>query len=198
MSRPIPVEIVPSHLHLSAEHQAVLFGSGQAATVAQALSQSGQFAYAESLQVFGKLKRSLTLRVLGPVRAVTQVELTPTEAAMLGLSAREARSGDLSAAETCRLVGPMGEVTALASVIVPQAHLHCSDTEAASLHLCHGAVISVDVLGDVPVVIADVIVRVHPSYRLRLHLHADLAREHWLTGVVHARVRDKTPDHKNF
>ncbi len=190
MSRPIPVEIIPSHIHLSAEHQAVLFGAGTASTVAQTLAQTGQFAYAESLQVFGKLKRSLTLRVLGPVRASTQVELTPTEALMLGLSVVEARSGDLRAAETCKLVGPAGEVMAEASVIVPQAHLHCSDTEAASLHVSNGQVVEIELLGEQPVVLTGVVVRVHPSYRLRLHIHPDVAREYWITGVVHGKVRE--------
>ncbi len=189
MSRPIPIEIVPSHIHLSEEHQAKLFGAGTASTITHALAQSGQFAYAQSLEVFGKLKRSITLRVLGPHRKFTQVELTPTEAAVLGLNAPIARSGDVSMAATCRLVGPAGEVTAEASVIIPQAHLHCSDTEAASLHLTNGKLVEVEIIGDQPAVLSNVTVRVHPSYRLRLHIHPDIAREYWISGVVHGKLR---------
>lgn len=190
MSRPIPIEIVPSHIHLSEEHQAKLFGVGQASTITHALAQSGQFAYAQSLEVFGKLKRSITLRVLGPHRKFTQVELTPTEAAVLGLNAPVARSGDVSMAATCRLVGPAGEVTAEASVIIPQAHLHCSDTEAASLHLTNGKLVEVEIIGDQPAILSNVIVRVHPSYRLRLHIHPDIAREYWISGVVHGKIKN--------
>jgi putative phosphotransacetylase len=189
MSRPIPIEIVPSHIHLSEEHQVVLFGVGMASTITHTLAQSGQFAYAQSLEVFGKLKRSITLRVLGPYRQNTQVELTPTEAALLGLNALVARSGDASRAATCRLVGPAGEVMAEASVIIPQAHLHCSDTEAASLHLTNGKIVEVEIIGDQPVILTNIIVRVHPSYRLRLHIHPDIAREYWISGVVHGKLR---------
>lgn len=189
MSRPIPVEIVPSHIHLSEEHQAKLFGAGQASTITHALAQSGQFAYAQSLQIFGKLKRSITLRVLGPHRKLTQVELTPTEAAVLGINAPVARSGDVSQAANCRLVGPAGEVMVEAGVIIPQAHLHCSDIEAASLHVTNGKIVEVELIGEHPAILANVIVRVHPSYRLRLHIHPDIAREYWISGVVHGKLR---------
>lgn len=189
MSRPIPVEIVPSHVHLSEEHFAVLFGAGHAATIVENLSQTGQFAYRESVEVFGKLKRSVVLRVLGPGRRATQVELTPTEAQLLGLAAPLTRSGETAHAADCRLVGPAGETLVPASVIVPKPHLHCSDVEAASLHVANGKMVSIEVIGDNPYVLDDVAVRVHPSYRLRLHVHPDLAREHWMTGVVHARIR---------
>ncbi|MBI1908053.1 propanediol utilization protein [Candidatus Uhrbacteria bacterium] len=191
MSRPIPVEIIPSHVHLSEAHHAALFGPTHAATIVENLSQTGQFAYAERVEVYGRLKRSVPLRVLGPCRRTTQVELTPTEAQLLGLTPPVARSGDMSEAVGCRLVGPHGEVEADAVVIIPKPHLHCSDTEAASLHVVNGKTVSVEVLGDNPYVLDDVVVRVHPSYRLRLHVHPDIARTHWMTGVVHARIRDK-------
>lgn len=190
MSRPISVEIVPSHVHLSEADQVTLFGAEHAATIRDNLSQTGQFAYAESVEIFGRLKRSLTLRVLGPCRRQTQVEITPTEAHMLGIPAAVAKSGDLSQAAACRIVGPAGEVRVSAAVIVPQAHLHCSDIEAASLHVTNGKIVSMEVLGDNPYSIENVVVRVHPSYRVRLHVHADIARAHWMTAVVHARIRD--------
>ncbi len=190
MSRPIAVEIIPSHVHLSHDDMATLFGPGFAATLTHGLSQTGQHAYAETVEVMGRLKRSLRLRVLGPARRATQVELTPTEAQLLGIAAVVARSGDLSQAGDCRLTGPAGSLNAPASVIVPRAHLHCSDTEAEALHVKNGAIVTVEIVGDEPALLEDVVVRVHPTYRLRLHLHPDLARDFWLTNVVHARLRD--------
>lgn len=190
MSRPIPVEIIPSHVHLSEADQSVLFGDAFAATVAGNLSQGGQVAYAEMVEVRGTLKRSIDLRVLGPCRKETQVELTPTEAQLLGLAAPVAKSGDHTRAAHCTLVGPQGTVTARASVIVPQAHIHCSDAEAEQFHLHNGKVVTVDLDLDRPCTLTDVVVRVHPTYRLRLHIHPDIAREHWLTGVVHGRIRE--------
>lgn len=190
MARPIPVEIVPSHVHLSEADHLSLFGVGHAGTVDRPLSQHGQFAYSESVEVFGRLKRGLELRILGPFRKLTQVELTPTEAALLGISAPIARSGELTKAGNCRLSGPAGEIKVEAAVIIPRPHLHVSDTEAKALRLENGKEVSVDLLGDNARLLEGVVVRVHPSYQLRLHLHPDLARDLWLTGVVHARLRE--------
>ena len=190
MSRPIPVEIVPSHVHLSESDHAVLFGAGHAGTVAEPLSQNGQFAYLETVDVFGRLKRSLALRVLGPHRKTSQVEVTPTEAEFLGLEPIEARSGDLRGARPCRLKGPAGEVSLDAAVIVPRSHIHLSDHEAKALRLKNGDEASIDILGDRPRTIDNVVVRVHPTYRARLHIHADLARDAWIAGVHHVRIRE--------
>lgn len=190
MSRPIPVEVMSSHVHLSETHHRVLFGDGHMGTVRQPLSQTGQFAYEETVVVVGENGRRLTLRILGPHRKATQVELTPIEAVFLGIDAPQARSGDLSAAATCTLETEHGSISAPASVIVPAMHLHFSDTEAEVLRLENGARVRVDVVGDVVKVIEDVIVRVHPTYRARLHIHADDARDLWLQGGAHVRVRD--------
>ena len=190
MSRPIPIEIIPSHVHLSEADQAALFGDAFAATVAENLSQGGQCAYAETVDVTGKLKRSVSLRILGPCRAATQVELTPTEAQLLGVNAPVAKSGDHTAAADCTLAGPEGMVSAKAVVIVPQTHIHCSDAEAAQLRVHNGKVVTVDLDTDRPCTLTDVVVRVHPTYRLRLHIHQDTARELWLTGSVHGRIRE--------
>lgn len=188
MSRPIPVEVIPSHVHLSEDDQATLFGGAFASTIAENLSQSGQYAYSETLDVSGRLKRSLRVRVLGPCRRDTQVELTPTEAQLLGIDAPVAKSGDHSDAGSCTLRGPEGTVTARA--VVPQPHLHCSDVEAAQLHVHNGKIITIDFDLDRPCTLTDVVVRVHPTYHLRLHIHQDIARDYWLTGVVHGRIRE--------
>lgn len=190
MSRPIPIEIIPSHVHLSEADQSALFGVAFAATIAENLSQGGQCAYAETVDVSGKLKRSVSLRILGPCRAETQVELTPTEAQLLGVDAPVAKSGDHAAAGNCTLTGPEGTVSAKAVVIVPQTHIHCSDVEAAQINVHNGKVVTVDLDMDRPCTLTDVVVRVHPTYRLRLHIHPDVARELWLTGSVHGRIRE--------
>lgn len=190
MSRPIPVEIVPSHLHLSEADHVALFGAGHALTVTHTLSQNGQFAYEEAVEVFGRLKRGLTLRVLGPHRKTSQVEVTPTEAEFLGLDVVLSKSGDLRQAAPCRLKGSAGEISLDAAVIVPRPHLHLSDLEAKTLRLANGAEVSVDVIGDHPRTLEGVVVRVHPTYRARLHIHADIARSEWLSGVHHVRVRE--------
>lgn len=190
MSRPIQVEIVPSHVHLSAAHHAELFGVGHSGTISVNLSQHGQYAYAETVEVLGKKAKGISLKVLGPYRKDTQVELTPTEAESLGIKVIQARSGDLSQAVKCRIRGPQGIIEAPASVIIPQPHLHASDADAKALRITHGEVVTMELLGDTRRILEDVVVRVHPTYKLRLHVHPDLARAYWMTGVLHARLRD--------
>ncbi|MEK7632286.1 MAG: PduL/EutD family phosphate acyltransferase [Patescibacteria group bacterium] len=194
MSRPIPVEVVPSHVHLSESHHRILFGDGHMGTVRHELSQTGQFAYEEMVEVIGEGKgqngQGITLRVLGPHRKSTQVELTPTEARLLGIDAPLAKSGDLALARSCTLRTAHGTIETTASVIVPKCHLHLSDTEASSLRLMNGASVRVDVVGDATRVIENVVVRVHPTYRARLHIHSDVARDMWLHSGSHIRVRD--------
>lgn len=182
----IPVEVVPSHIHLSAEDYAALFGDTPS-TVAHRISQQGQHATDVSVEVRGRLlKRALLVRYLGPERMHTQVELTPTEAKYLGIEAPVAKSGMLTGAGDCTLVGPAGKIVSRASVIVPRAHVHCSPDEAAVLRLEHGQEVSMELHLDTPRILEGVIVRVHPSYTLRLHIHADIAREHWIMGPLYA------------
>jgi putative phosphotransacetylase len=190
MSRPIPVEVVPSHVHLSEAHHRILFGERHSGTVHQELSQAGQFAYAETVDVIGPNGEAVALRVLGPSRKATQVELTPTEAAFLGLNAVEAPSGDLRLAVDCVLKTPYATIDASKSVIIPRAHVHLSDAEAQALRLEHGATVRVDVVGEGVQMIERVLVRVHPTYRARMHVHADGARALWLNAGTHIRIRD--------
>ncbi|MFH1632118.1 MAG: PduL/EutD family phosphate acyltransferase [bacterium] len=188
--RPIPVDIIPSHIYLSQEDQAALFGIGHPMTIIEERTQAGQFVYEETVEVFGKLKRSLRLRVLGPNWERSVVEITPTEAMFLGLTPIAAKTGDLSGAEPCRLVGPEGEVKIASAVTAPRPHLLCSPEEAADMHISNGQTISVDLISDQPKMIENIIVRVHPTFRLRIELHQDYARDFWITRPVHARVRD--------
>jgi propanediol utilization protein len=184
----IPIEVIPSHIHLSTADYAVLFGD-QTSTVAHRLSQQGQHASDMSVEVRGKLlKRAVVVRYVGPERKETQVELTPTEAKYLGIEAPVARSGELAEAGECTLIGLNGKLQRKAAVIIPRPHLHCSPDEASVLRLSHGQEVSVELHLDVPRMLEGVVVRVHPSYTLRLHIHADIAREHWIAGPTYASL----------
>ena len=190
MSRPIPIDIIPSHVYLSAADQATLFGKGTPMTISGELSQGGQYVYDEVVEVFGKLKRSLTIRVLGPDWEQSFAELTPTEVAFLGLRAPIAKTGDLEGAAACRLVGPEGEVELARGVITPRPHLLCSPEEAAGAHLSNGAEADVEISSSRPQLLEKVIVRVHPAFKWRLEIHQDDARRLWLTRSTHARLRE--------
>ena len=103
------VETSARHLHLSQEHLEILFGKGHELTVKKMLSQPGQFACEEKVQVIGP-KSSLKMSVLGPVRKDTQVEVSLTDARAIGVTAPIRESGDIAGSGACKLVGPAGEV----------------------------------------------------------------------------------------
>ncbi|MBU1126576.1 phosphate propanoyltransferase, partial [Patescibacteria group bacterium] len=118
--RPIPVDVIPSHIYLSQEDQATLFGIGRPMTIFKEHSQAGQLVYEETLEVQGGLKRVLQLRIMGPNWEQSQVYLTPTEAIYLGLKLQdESRAGDLSQAAACTLFGPKDKVFLKNGAIIP-------------------------------------------------------------------------------
>ncbi|MDP2631473.1 MAG: PduL/EutD family phosphate acyltransferase [Candidatus Uhrbacteria bacterium] len=190
MSKPIPVDVIPSHVYLSQADQAVLFGVGHPMTIAQERSQAGQYVYEESVEILGKLKRSLNLRVLGPNWENSIVEVTSTEAVFLGLNAPIAKTGDTTLSAPCKLVGPDGEVDLKNAVSIPFAHLMCSPDEADSMNIRNGQKVAVDIIGEKTRILEDILVRVHPTFRLRLEINQDTARDMWITRPTHARLRD--------
>ena len=128
------VETSARHLHLSQEHLEILFGKGHELTVKKMLSQPGQFACEEKVQVIGP-KSSLKMSVLGPVRKDTQVEVSLTDARAIGVTAPIRESGDIAGSGACKLVGPAGEVELTEGVIAAKRHVHMTpeDAEAAGI-----------------------------------------------------------------
>ena len=124
------VEISARHLHLSQEHLDILFGAGHQLTSKKALSQPGQFACEEKVEVVGS-KGSLKMSVLGPVRPATQVEISLTDARSIGVKAPIRESGDIAGSGACKMVGPCGEVELSEGVIAAKRHIHmtCADAE---------------------------------------------------------------------
>ncbi len=175
MDRKVLVETSARHLHLSQEHLEILFGKGHELTVKKMLSQPGQFAAEEKVQVIGP-KGSLKMSVLGPVRKETQVEVSLTDARSLGVQPPIRESGDLEGSAPCKLVGPEGEVELTQGVIAAKRHLHCTPEDAAEIGLKDKDIISLKI--DSPersLVFGDVVVRVSASYATAVHIDTDEA-----------------------
>ncbi|MFA6522175.1 MAG: PduL/EutD family phosphate acyltransferase [Patescibacteria group bacterium] len=189
MSRPIPIDVVPSHVYLSAEDQATLFGIGHPMTIHAPHTQSGQLVYEETVEVLGTHKRSLHLRVMGPNWKESHIELTALEADYLGIDAPESPSGDLLMAGSCTLRGPHGELKLAHGAIIPTAHLFCSPDEAQSLGIHQGETIAIETVEEPGQTIEGVTVRVHPTYRLRVEIREDVASRLWISRSAHARLR---------
>ena len=175
MDRKVLVETSARHLHLSQEHLEILFGKGHELTVKKMLSQPGQFAAEEKVQVIGP-KGSLKMSVLGPVRKETQVEVSLTDARSLGVTPPIRESGDLEGSAPCKLVGPEGEVELAQGVIAAKRHLHCTPEDAAEMGLKDKDIIRLQI--DSPersLVFGDVVVRVSASYATAVHIDTDEA-----------------------
>jgi propanediol utilization protein len=183
----IPVIVQKRHVHLSKEHKNELFGDDYEMTPLHDLGHEGQIVYRETVDVIGDEGEIEQVRVLGPCRDETQVELSPTDAFTLGLNVPMRASGDLSRAAICGLRGPDGEIERVSAAIVPIRHLHCSDEVAEKLDVKQHDVVDLAPVGREEATIDNVLVRVHPSFSLEFHLTTDEAAHFWLeTGsAVH-------------
>jgi acetate kinase len=171
---PIPVEISAHHVHLSQEHVEALFGAGHQLTREADLSQPGQFACQEKVTLIGPKGRVERVRVLGPARKTTQVEIAMTEQFRLGIHPPIRESGDVDGTPGVTLEGTVGSVTVDQGVICALRHIHMSPEDALRFGLKDKNRVQVRVDGgDRELIFGDVLVRVNASFKLAMHLDTD-------------------------
>jgi putative phosphotransacetylase len=176
MSRPertIPVALSARHVHLSREHVEALFGRGRRLTPQSELSQPGQFAARETVEVVGPRRSIPGVRVLGPARPATQVELSFTDGVVLGLNLPVRLSGDVAGSPGVHLLGPRGAVKLTEGCIVAARHVHASPPDAERLGLQDRQKVYARVPGSRGLVFDEVVVRVSPDFRTEMHLDTD-------------------------
>lgn len=178
----VPAGVSARHVHLSREDLDRLFGLGCALHACKALSQPGQFAAQERVTVSGPRGELANVRVLGPVRGQTQVELTFSEAKKLGIPGQIRMSGDVDGTPGCTLKGPAGQLVIPQGVIVPARHLHLSPQQAACFGLKDGQAVSLRMGGQRGGVLDQVICRVGEGHDLEVHLDTDEANALCVTG----------------
>ena len=174
-SRPVNVSTSAHHVHLSQEHFEILFGAGQVMTPRSELSQPGQFAAIQTVNLIGLKGRIERVRILGPIRKESQVEISRTEQFKLGIEAPIRDSGDIEGTPGITLEGDNGSLKLSKGVICAKRHIHMSPTEALGLGLRDKDVVMVKVKGVRELIFGDVLVRVHPDYRMDMHLDTDEA-----------------------
>lgn len=174
---PIPIGVSNRHSHITREHFEILFGKGAALSRFKDLSQPGQFASNEKIDIVGPKGALKGVRLLGPFRAKTQIEVSRTEAITLGARPPVRESGDLGGSAPLKLVGPRGGVEVAEGLILARRHLHCTTAEAAAIGLSNGEVVRVGVGrgGGRGTVFEDTVVRVSDKFSLELHLDTDEA-----------------------
>lgn len=183
------VETSARHIHLTAADVETLFGKGAELHNKKDLSQPGQFACEEKVELVGP-KGCLKVSVLGPVRKDTQVELSFTDARTLGLKSVPVReSGDIVGTPGIKLVGPAGEIELTEGVIIAKRHIHMTPADAEAFGVADKDVVSVKLdTPDRSTVFGDVVVRVSPTYALAMHIDTDESNAACAFGTCYGTI----------
>lgn len=173
MSYEVKIGLSNKHLHLSEKHIEVLFGAGHKLTPKKDLVQPGQFACEEKVDIVGPKSTLKGIRVLGPARPETQVELAMTDARTIGIKAPIRESGKLEGTPGCKLIGPCGEVELDHGVIVALRHVHLSTAQAAEAGVKDKDIVSIKIEGERGLTFDNVLVRSGDAHEREVHLDTD-------------------------
>ena len=173
MGYEVKIGLSNKHLHLCQADMETLFGKGHNLTPKKELGQPGQFACEEVVDVVGPKGTLKGVRVLGPTRPETQVELSMTDARTIGIKAPVKESGKLEGTPGCKLIGPAGEVDLAYGVIVALRHIHLSTEEAASAGVKDKDWVSIKLGGERGLVFDNVLIRSGNGHSCECHLDTD-------------------------
>jgi putative phosphotransacetylase len=176
----VPVGISARHIHLTKKDVETLFGQGYRLTPLKPLSQPGQYACKEQLEIIGPKGSIGKVRILGPERPASQVEVSRTDCFKLGVDAPVRTSGKLDGTPGIRLKGPAGTLDLESGVIIADRHIHMTPADAKWFHVSDGERVNVVIDGPKGGVMGQVVVRVSERYRLDFHVDTDDANAFWL------------------
>ncbi len=175
MNYKITVAVSNRHVHLTKEDADILFGSDYNFKIKKPLSQTGQYAYEEVVTLKTDKNKIENVRILGPVRKYTQVELSKTDSALLGLNPPLRDSGDLKNSEKITIIGPKGEIEANESVIIAHRHIHMNEKDVKFFGVKNNDLVSVKVSGIRGGIFNNVRIKEDTSYVLEMHIDRDEA-----------------------
>ena len=171
----VPVGVSARHIHLTQEHVEILFGAGYHLTRKKDL-MGGQYACNETVTIVGlKLRAIENVRVLGPVRKASQLEISATDAMKLGVAAPIRESGDVAGSAPIAVVGPKGVIYLEEGCIVAMRHIHMSPADAKAAGVSDGDIVAVKADNERGTVFNQVKIRVDQSFTLEMHIDTDEA-----------------------
>ncbi|MDR2602036.1 MAG: phosphate propanoyltransferase [Spirochaetaceae bacterium] len=173
MGYKVEVGISNKHLHLSDGDLAKLFGSGAKLTVKKELKQPGQFAAEEVVDVVGPKGTLKSVRVLGPTRKESQVELAQTDARTIGLTLPVRESGVLDGSPGVKLIGPAGEAELCKGAVIALRHIHLSPEQAVEAGVKDKDLVTVKTYGSRPLIFEDVLIRSGSAHTREFHVDTD-------------------------
>lgn len=171
----VPVGISNRHIHLSQQDLETLFGPSYELTIRNDLSQTGQYAAEETVTIEGPKSSMTNVRILGPTRKETQIEVSRTDSFALGLKPPVRDSGFLTDSPGITLIGPKGKITLDKGVILAQRHIHMTEADAESFGVKDKDLISVRIGGERGITFENVLVRVRNDFVLEMHIDTDEA-----------------------
>ncbi|MBT3319671.1 MAG: phosphate propanoyltransferase [Clostridia bacterium] len=171
----VPAASSARHVHLCQKDIEVLFGSGYQLSEFKALSQPGQFASNEKISLKGSRGQIDGIRVLGPARPDTQVEISLTDSFKLGVKPMVRMSGNVDGAPGATLIGPKGQVELVQGVLISARHLHINEQQAAEFNMKDGDVVCLKKGGERETIFGNVVVRCGSGHSLEVHLDTDEA-----------------------
>lgn len=169
----VPIGVSARHIHLTQAHVEALFGPGASLTEWKPLSQPKQYAAQEMVAVYGPKGSFPKVRILGPARNLTQLEISRTDAFTLGINPPVRESGNIAGTPGVRIVGPAGEVTICEGVIVAARHIHFHTSDAQKWGIRDKQLLQVKAGGERGVVFDQVLARVSDHYALDMHIDTD-------------------------
>jgi len=184
----VPIEVSARHIHLAKKDFEKLFGKQNPISPIKKLSQEGEFAAEEKISLINKDKRIDNVRILGPFRKKSQVEIALTDAYHLKLNPlpKIKVSGDLANTTKILVHGPKGSVKI--PCIIAQRHLHCSEDEAKKLKIKNNQIIKIKILGKRGLIFENVMVRTNPKYRASVHLDTDEGNSAGISGKTFGEI----------
>lgn len=188
----VPIGVSARHVHLTQEHVETLFGKGYTLTKKKEL-MGGQFAANETVTIVGlKLRAIENVRVLGPVRKQSQVEISATDTVKLGIRAPIRESGNLKGSAPIAIVGPKGAIYLDEGCIVAKRHIHMSPADAQAAGVKDGDIVSVSVDNERGTIFNNVQIRVDPSFTLEMHIDTDEANASKIAcGTLAVIIKDR-------
>lgn len=171
----INVGISNRHLHVSERDKEILFGKGYTLTYIKSLSQKGQFAAKETVTLVGTKSKIEDVRILGPEREHTQVEISITDMYKLGVNAPIRDSGDIEGTPGLVIIGPKGMLKTSKGLICAKRHIHMTMEDARYFNVKDKQEVCVKIDGERGSILEKILIRIHESFVLELHLDTDEA-----------------------
>ena len=185
----ILIEVSARHVHVTTEDLETLFGKGYQLTPKKDLSQPGQYAAAERVDLVGPRSTLKNVSILGPVRAASQVEVSMSDARTLGLNPSIRESGNIDGNIGVQLVGPAGSVTLDKGLIVAKRHVHLTPEAAEAQGVVNGQVVEIKVqTDDRSMTFGDVVIRVSEKFAPAMHIDTDEANAAGITSTAWGEI----------